>query len=95
MDGPARVMSVTRIQRATPSTGGRNLRIISEQPPLRGALSLCFFLFGQAKRKKVKEIKNFSSAERARRARDIEDGFCVSTLEKEGTTLSKAVALLN
>ena len=59
MDGPARVMSVTRIQRATPSTGGFNLQTVCEEPPPRGVFSLCFFLFGRAKRKKVKQTKNF------------------------------------
>ena len=42
---PARVMSVTRIQRATLSTGYLKLRIMNEEPPPRGVLSLCNFLF--------------------------------------------------
>ena len=53
--GLARVMSVTRIQRARAARVARNLRITNEEPPLRGVFSLCYFLFGQAKRKLIQK----------------------------------------
>ena len=58
-DGLARVEDVMSSQRATPSTGGRNIQVIGEEPPPRGALFFCNFSFGQAKEKLIQRRKKF------------------------------------
>ena len=47
----------------TPRTGGRNVRIMSDQRPCEGPFSFAYFLLGTQKKSKAQQTKNFSQPE--------------------------------
>ncbi len=56
---PARVMSVTRIQRALNAAGNLNLRTVYEEPPPRGVLSFAYFSLDAQRKVCFKTQKKF------------------------------------
>ena len=88
-DGLARVMSVTRIQRATPCTGYADIQITNEHPPPRGVLSFAYFSLDEQRKVCFNRQKIFISP-RSTTSRGNEERFCESTLEKDGTSHLRA-----
>ena len=68
--------------------GNLNLRTVYEEPPPRGALSFAYFSLGKQRKVRLNTQKIFLNRMSTTRP-SIEERFCESTLEKEGTITSE------